>query len=258
MKKIFLILMPLLIISGCGSNMFEGMVDNNSTAAKKEAAQIALDKGTYAEAIRLLEELCGKDTANLTCDEETQANLASAYIAYATNFDVLQLLAKAEEASTGDAGSFTTVSTLLPLADINACASDPNACTITENMANAISILDGLLPDTVPVNPTATEKNLYLQLAIASAVDAAVNIGIVSGGLDDNGTPKETPASISTDTLTTLTNDVNHITDGVTGSGLVSTELTNDINNITSGIDSNSDRTVDSGELTTYINNLQQ
>ena len=254
------LLIPMIfastLLSGCGGNIFESMVDNNSTAAKKEDARIALDKGNYTEAVRLLEELCGTDTSNLTCDEETQANLASAYIADATNLDVLQLIAKAEEAAAGTASSFTTVSTLLPITDINACASDPTACTITDKMGDAITILEGLLPATVPANPADTEKNLYLQLAVASAVDIAVTIGTVSGGLNTDGTPVEVPTDIDQATLTTITNDVNNIIDGVSGSGLVSAELTNDINNIKSEIDSTPDGNVTLGELQTYITNL--
>lgn len=256
-KKLFIMLVfTSMFFAGCGGNLFEGLSDSNSATAKKEDAKIALDKGNYTEAVSLLEDLCGTDTSNLTCDEETQTDLASAYIASATNLDVLQLIAKAEEAAAGTSSSFTTVSSLLPITDINACA-DPATCPISEGMSKAITILEGLLPATVPVNPTDTEKNLYLQLAVASAVDAAVNIGIVSGGLYDDGTPKNVPQSIDTETLTTITDDVNNIIDGVAGSGLGSTELTNDINNIKTGIDSNSDGNVVLGELQTYITNLQ-
>src|SRR4030065_1505352 len=92
-KKLFIALVSASILfAGCGGNMFEGLSDSNSAMSKKEEAKIALDKGDYSEAVSLLEELCGTDTSNPTCDEETQTDLASAYIASATGLDMLQLI----------------------------------------------------------------------------------------------------------------------------------------------------------------------
>ena len=135
-KKLFITWVSTSILfAGCGGNMFEGLSDSNSAMSKKEEAKIALDKGDYTEAVSLLEELCGTDTSNLTCDEETQTDLASAYIAIATGLDVLQLIDAADTAAATE--SFSTISTLLPIEEINACAADPSSCTIQTNMDSA-------------------------------------------------------------------------------------------------------------------------
>jgi len=263
-KNFFIMLVfTAILFTGCGENLFEGLSDSNSAMAKKEDAKIALDKGNYTEAVSLLEDLCGTDTSNLTCNEETQADLASAYVARSTGLDVLQLIAKAEEAAANPTDSFITVSTLLPIADINACAADPAAsCPVKEDMENAIGILEGLLATTGPSDPNLTqvEKNLYLQLAVASAVNIAVNIGISSGGLDDTaGTPVGTPSSESdlpAGVLEDIERDVNNVADGIQGSG-ISADLTDDIATMESGLDADGNGDVTFSELQTYISVLQ-
>lgn len=245
------------LLTGCGGNLFEGMADDDTEEAKMEAAKIALDKGDYAEAVSLLEELCGTDTANLTCDDTAKADLASAYMATATGLDVLQLIAKAEEAAADPTGSFTTVSTLLPIEDINRCVSDPASCTIQTDLEKAIEILDGLLPDTVPADPTPEQKNQYLQLATASAVNVAVTIGIVSGGLDpDTGLPNNPPSSINSAYVISVSEDISNIVLGLEGADIVSTSLSEDISAIETSIDTNGDDTVSEEELISYINSL--
>ncbi len=263
-KKLFIMLVfTSVIFAGCGGNLFEGLSDSDSDAAKKEAAKIALDKGDYTKAVSLLEELCGTNISNLTCDEETQADLASAYVARSTGLDVLQLIAKAEEAAANPTDSFTTVSTLLPIPDINTCAADPAAsCLVKDDMENAIGILEGLLATTDPSdsNLTEVEKNLYLQLAVASAVNIAVNIGISSGGLDDTaGTPVGTPSSESdlpAGVLEDIERDVNNVADGIQGSG-ISADLSDDIATIESELDADGNGDVTFSELQTYISVLQ-
>lgn len=245
------------LLTGCGGNLFEGMADDDTEEAKMEAAKIALDKGDYAEAVSLLEELCGTDTANLTCDDTAKADLASAYMATATGLDVLQLIAKAEEAAADPTGSFTTVSTLLPIEDINRCVSDPASCTIQTDLEKAIEILDGLLPDTIPADPTPEQKNQYLQLATASAVNVAVTIGIVSGGLDpDTGLPNNPPSSINSAYVISVSEDISNIVLGLEGADIVSTSLSEDISAIETSIDTNGDDTVSEEELISYINSL--
>lgn len=253
-KKLFMTLVSTSILfAGCGGNMFEGLSDNNSAMARKEEARIALDKGDYTKAIRLLEELCGTDISNLTCDEETQADLASAYFAIATDLDVLQLINAADTVATTE--SFTTLSTLLPIDKINACVADPSSCTIQTNMANAIEILNNLLPDTVPAEPTSVQKNQYLQLATASAVDIVVTVGLVSEGLDpDTGLPNAIPTSVSSTDLTDVSNNLGNIVLGLEGAGILDAGISQDINTIKAEI--SSDNTVTESELINYINSL--
>ena len=253
-KKLFITWVSTSILfAGCGGNMFEGLSDSNSAMSKKEEAKIALDKGDYTEAVSLLEELCGTDTSNLTCDEETQTDLASAYIAIATGLDVLQLIDAADTAAATE--SFSTISTLLPIEEINACAADPSSCTIQTNMDKAIEILDNLLPDTVPAEPTSAQKNQYLQLATASAVDIVVTVGLVSEGLDpDTGLPNAIPANVSDADLTDVSDNLGNIVLGLEGAGILDAGISQDINTIKAEI--SSDNTVTESELINYINSL--
>ncbi len=248
------IIVASFLFTGCGGNLFEGMADDNTEEAKMEAAKIALDKGDYTEAVSLLEELCGTDTANLTCDDTAKADLASAYVATATGLDVLQLIAKAEEAAANPTGSFTTVSTLLPIEDINNCVSDPASCTMQTDLEKAIEILDSLLPDTA-TDPTPEQKNQYLQLATASAVNVAVTIGIVSDGLDPTtGLPITPPSSIDPADVISVSEDISNIVLGLEGADIISTSLSEDISAIETSIETNGDDTVSDTELINYIN----
>src|SRR3989304_5448640 len=47
MKKGFLILVALLVAAGCGTNMFEGMEDKNTTEATASEVTMKLDSGDY-------------------------------------------------------------------------------------------------------------------------------------------------------------------------------------------------------------------
>src|SRR3990172_8704402 len=253
-KKLFIMLVfTSVIFAGCGGNLFEGLSDSDSDAAKKEKAKIALDKGDYTEAVSLLEELCGTDISNLPCDEETQADLASAYIASATDLDVLQLIDAAENATTTE--SFTTLSTLLPIDEINACVATPSSCTMQTDLAKAIEILDNLLPDTVPAELTSVQKNQYLQLATAAAVDIVVTVGLVSSGLNpDTGLPITIPTDVSDADLTDVSDNIGNIVLGLEGAGILNTGISQDIGTIQTEI--SSDNTVTETELIDYIDSL--
>lgn len=253
-RKLFILwVFTSMLFAGCGGNLFEGLSDSDSNAAQKEEAKIALDKGDYTEAVSLLEELCGTDTSNLTCDEETQADLASAYIASATDLDVLRLIDAAENAAADE--SFTTLSTLLPIDDINACVTTPSSCTLQTDMDKAIAILDNLLPDTVPAEPTPEQKNQYLQLATAAAVDIVLTVGLVSDGLDpDTGLPNATPTDVADTDLTDVSDNLGNIVLGLEGAGILDTGISQDIETIQTEI--SADDTVTETELINYIDSL--
>ena len=253
-KKLFIMLgFTSVLFAGCGGNLFEGLSDSDSDAAKTEEAKIALDKGDYTEAVSLLEELCGTDTSNLTCDEETQADLASAYIASATDLDVLRLIDAAENAATDE--SFTTLSTLLPIDKINACVATPSPCTMQTDMDKAIAILNNLLPDPVPADPTDVQKSQYLQLATASAVDIVLTVGLVSDGLDpDTGLPNDTPTEVTDADLTGVSENLGNIVLGLEGAGILDTGISEDIETIQTEI--SADDTVTETELINYIDSL--
>ncbi len=263
MKRVIVLSILALLLYGCGGNVFKDIANTDTKEAKKEAAKIALDNGDYATAINLLESLCGTDTTALTCDTDTQADLASAYVARATQLDVLQLIKTVEDAQNTQniQTSFQNISTLLPITEINDCAINGN-CTIQDDLANAVTILDGILPDQVPQNPTAQEKDLYLQLAVASAVDVAVTVGVISGGLDETtGLPTTQSLSannVSDSDLSKISTDVDSIVLGLEGAGITDSSISQNIATIETNL-KNQDgdpNSVSKQDIASYINNL--
>ncbi|MDP2752999.1 MAG: hypothetical protein Q8P40_01200 [Nitrospirota bacterium] len=60
-KKLILLLAVIVILMGCGSNLFEGMADKNSYEAKIEEARMALDDADYEKAKSILKGMDLKD-----------------------------------------------------------------------------------------------------------------------------------------------------------------------------------------------------
>ena len=268
-QRIFLAgtLIILAVSSGCGQNIFEGMADDKTPAARLETAKIALDDGNYSEAVSLLGDLCGVDPsqavdpAQLTCNSATQADLASALVANATGLDAFELIKKAEAVTAGTTNSFGTLSQLMPIDAINACAAGGD-CSLQTELSNATAILSGI--------PSADRtENQNLQLAVAAATDAVVSIGVISGGFsgldgcDLNTDPDCIPvpavipdvAEIDQATTDRLTQDMNNLADGVAGSNL-SADLTTQINTIETNMDSDQSSDVSSAELNAYIQDV--
>ena len=159
----------------------------------------------------------------------------------------------AENATTTE--SFTTLSTLLPIDEINACVATPSSCTMQTDLAKAIEILDNLLPDTVPAELTSVQKNQYLQLATAAAVDIVVTVGLVSSGLNpDTGLPITIPTDVSDADLTDVSDNIGNIVLGLEGAGILNTGISQDIGTIQTEI--SSDNTVTETELIDYIDSL--
>lgn len=168
-KKLFIMLVfTSMFFTGCGGNIFEGMVDNDSSAAKKEDAKIALDKGNYPEAISQLKELCGNDLTNLNCDNDTKSDLASAYMG-AAGLDVLKLIDAADQLSGQSTAKsdFTTFSQLLP---------EQTNENVT-NMYNAVTVLSS-------IPPAERTDNENLQLATAAATSLILTVGAITDGFD--------------------------------------------------------------------------
>ncbi len=186
-------------LGGCGENIFKNQANSGGQEAQKESAKIALDSGDYANAIKILQKLCGTSTdpSLLTCDKETKVNLASAYIADATGIDILKLIAAANNntstpkakvlyiPSGTESDNFKTISDLIDVAKITDCITELNltsTCAMKDELSLAINILDSLIvdnPDTTTLS--SLDKNLYLQLGIASSIDLVVSVGVVGG-----------------------------------------------------------------------------
>lgn len=265
-RRLFIMLVVTsLFFTGCGGNMFEGMVDNDSSAAKIEEAKIALDKGNYDEAISQLQDLCGNDLTNLTCDNETKSNLASAYMG-ASGLDVLKLIDAADQLSqqTTAKSDFTTFSQLLP---------DQTTENVT-NMYNAVTILSS-----IPALERTNNENL--QLATAAATSLILTVGAITSGFDaDTGLPNrdltanpvtaselnQSASTIGIPTSGTIGDTILYASttiidaasaslilavDSGTGIGVATTDQITDINTT---MDTDQSASISSTELSNYIN----
>ena len=265
-RKLFIMLVVTSVyFTGCGGNIFEGLSDSDSNAAKKEEAKIALDKGNYDEAISQLEELCGDDLTNLNCDNETKSNLASAYMG-ASGLDVLKLIDAADQLSqvTTAESDFTTFSQLLP---------DQTTENVT-NMYNAVTILSS-----IPAAERTDNENL--QLATAAATSLILTVGAITSGFDaDTGLPNrdltadpvttselnqpastigipasgsigDTILSASTTIIEAASASLILAVDSGTGIGVATTDQITDINTT---MDTDQSESISSTELSNYIN----
>lgn len=226
-----------LLFYGCGDlNIFEGLADDNTQKARLEEAQIALDSGDFTKAVDILLDLCGLSAANPasgipTCDNDTRALLASAYMGRA-GLDLIKIIDTAVNA-TGQQGTFTEFSTLFL---------DPNLSQT--DMHNAALLLSGIQGRTQQQN---------LQMAVAATADTVLIIRDIAGIDPTTGVPTKLPSATQISTAATaITTNIPLITGGITGSGIASADLTADINTIQTNI-SGADQTVQPAELQTYI-----
>jgi len=93
----FLCTLLLFLLWGCGgSNLFEGMSDDDTREAQLDKSLEAIDDGDYEKAVALLEPLYEGNPNN----SEIKRYLASAYVG-TTDFDTLELISEISE----DAGN---------------------------------------------------------------------------------------------------------------------------------------------------------
>jgi len=231
---------------GCGdANLFDGLSEDTS-AARVEAAKIAIDDGRFSEAIAILEGLCGADTAAPTCDDETATLLAAAYAGRGglNTFDLIPNVVNTNSGSA--AGGFASFSTLFlaPTADQK------------NDMHVAVAILSNLS------NPSSDQS---LQLAIVAMTDIVITLGVdLTGGFQPNtGLPNNRPdlstvqsAETADQTVTRTSEDLALVVQGVNGTGLVNEDVIDDINQVRSTMDVNHDGTVSPAEVQAFVFNL--
>ncbi|MBI5192654.1 MAG: hypothetical protein HZA08_04320 [Nitrospirae bacterium] len=265
------------LLAGCGENMFKNQAKTDSETAQKEDAKIALDTGDYTQAITILEKMCGgisTAVSDLSCDKDSKVDLASAYIAEATGLDVLKLIAAAEGTlakpkvlySPAAEDDFKKISELIDISKISDCINElttSNTCEMKQQLTRAIDILDFLLitnPTPAQIASLSSEdKNLYLQLGIASAVDLVISVGVVSGGFcPTDYLPTTIPTSDSHNMVADINRDLGTIEKGLGTSGILpdNLDISNVINKIKKSLDTNSNGSIDFTELKAYITGL--
>ncbi|MBI5179498.1 MAG: hypothetical protein HZA04_09615 [Nitrospinae bacterium] len=228
-KRFIIGALMLLPLAACGSNAFDSLADKNSDAAKKEAAQMAIDSGDYASAISILAASC---PGNICPDQKTGQQLAAAYMGQA-GLNVMDLAKIADQATSSSAtnADFTTITKSLSYTSTSATA-----------IANAVATLQANPPAS---GASTDQKNdYYMQLGVASATSAIVQIGTATSGFDANGiptscngncttTPPTISASTATNVATSLVSASTSLANISTGSNNTASQAVNDlVNNI--------------------------
>ncbi len=198
-KKLGLTLASVLLLAACGSNSFSSIADKNSDAAKKEDAQIAINKGDYSAAITIMAEKC----PNLTCTSKSDTQqYAAAYMGEA-GLDVLTVAKNADTSkdSSSSSSDFAVISKGIPAPTAANLQSIANAIAILNNSKSAV----GLKPGSAPKAATTTcgtysneQKDILLQLGISQATATILTIGSQLGGFDANGLPNDCSGNCTT------------------------------------------------------------
>ncbi len=159
-----LLFFGLLVLGGCGdSNLFSGMADTNTSAAKLDRGVAALSTGEWDLAVDLLEDLYAKNPN----DPAIKKYLASAYVGKA-GFDTLTLIteiAKAQE--TKKEGSILFDSVLGIFSDAEGDLGDLDARIAL--VGNALTVLCAL-DDGGEINPDAMSKEQKTQAGLYASV----------------------------------------------------------------------------------------
>ena len=190
-KKFNFVLAASLMLAACGGNSFSSMADKNSSAAKKEDAQIAVNGGNYDAAIGLMAEKC----PNKTCTTKSDTQLyAAAYMGKA-GLDVLTVAKNADSSKNNTSSSssdFAVISKGIPSPTAANLDDIASAITILKNSQGAMGLSKpSFAAKSVSVTYTSEQKDFLLQLGISQATATILAVGSQLGGFDDAGLPND-------------------------------------------------------------------
>ena len=259
----------LFILSGCGenNNFFNSLADKNSTQAKLEEAQYALDKGDCTTAINGFTSALNDNSGNV----DTRIDLAAAYMCRA-GFSVsgfVKVAADFDSAGTG------MVNGLPPFQAITAQVSSviPNTtiwkgsvCTAKEALQN--SVLGGwpcpVARDLVAPNDPivfGNDPDAGFILSIVNLIDATLVVADVLNtlnGLADCTDPMN-PCDLTAEDLvaigTSLVDSADAIVAALVAEGLVAAddEVAQTISDIVANMDTSGEGTLGDQEIIDYI-----
>jgi tetratricopeptide (TPR) repeat protein len=211
----------VLIVTGCGNNVLEGVSDDDSDDAKLEEARMALDDTQYSRALQLLNELLDGDPT----DPQALAYLSNAYAGLA-GLDTLDLLTIIDELDeSGESGSIDMVGLVLGDAE-----GDVTLADVADKLANlneAIDSLEQIEANGESLSDDETVQRSILAIARITMVMADVvltdqgagageSVRMTEAGLDAlyDGEP-DFDGDISDEQLGYLADDIERIQDGV-------------------------------------------
>ncbi len=220
---------------GCGGkSVFESMADDGTDEAKLEKARIALDDGEYADAVEILQDLCGTTLSAPTCDPEVVSLYASAFAGRA-GLDVFDLIQEAADRPVAPGSSYTLFS---------AHFISPTSVNVSD-MNSAVLLLTNL---------PARTPDQGLQLAVASVVDLVVLLGSNTGGYGSDGRPNQIPTVQELDLsviegvalISRVLRDVNDMGAGLTEAALGNENISGHIREIQEQLDGANSTTLQS------------
>ena len=259
-----LLLIFLLVLTGCGDNLLESISDDDSKEARLEDARMALNKGNYDRALSVLGKL---NPYNL----EVAKYICSAYMGKA-GFNTLDLTEKAAELEDeGKEGSFDLVASLLDDDDDGTISID-DIVTHIRFAGYALDALEDLEDAKGELN-----NELKALLGIAAAVHATYTLLEMIQedlGIDDipateagietayKGRAFDT-SSISDDELEALNLDMDYMVEavdamiGITGAQTQEeNDLAENFDEFVNDIDGDRDDQISRNEIGSYINSM--
>lgn len=171
MKRLCILLMALVTLAGCESNVFESIADDSSDAATFEDARMALDDGNYQEAIDLLE---GSYDSN-NPDPAVAGILASAYMGKA-GVDLTYLI---ENSDDDDKESFDVIASALSLQTTAEGDARYLDTASVNNLLTNLEKANGFLDDVAGAAtlPLKDRQDAQVQRGIGSAIHFIMSIG---------------------------------------------------------------------------------
>lgn len=224
---------------GCGqSNLFDGYQDTDAPSARLENANTAINDGNYAEAVALLESLCGTDPAAPTCDDATAALLASAYMGV-SGFNAFDLVAAVETFDPSDPSA---------LYDAFAGMIDPAALG---DLESAIALLEAIT--------RSPEEELLLGMASAAHL-----VGVILAAADQ-GDGTYGPFVVSPALAATVNTDMDRLlaataaVEATSGALALTDEMQgfeDHIENADDPLPTPNDGTIEQSELQAYVDRI--
>jgi hypothetical protein len=238
----------------CGdNNLFSGLADEDSTQAKQEKAQIALDDGDCQTALALFGELQTTDPSSVA----RRLDLSAAYLC-AAGFDVSAFI---DVAASFGAGTVMDTDLFEAIADQTVTST---SATWPADLSEAETLLADDLTSAPPTAFNGNDPDAAFNLAIVQAVKAVLTVtdilNYVNGAVDcaaTQGSNAFTNCQITAQNVTDIIDALEDASSLLNNLGVSSEiedavgEMVTDLNNI----DLNPNNAVTCADLQTYLSN---
>lgn len=246
--KHFWISLVILVFFGCGDeNLLEDIAADNSSQAKQESAQAALDRGDCETAVRLYSELQSVDSE----DVGLRMDLAAAHVCRA-GFDVTTLVD-----ISADFGGGT-----LSQSQLFRTVADKAVTTLTDTWPQDINAAEVLLSDDPTASPLVAYRNnpdAGFNLAVIELIESVLIIAdilnYVNGALDcaaSTGSSGFSNCQITAQDALDIVNALQGSSAVLTSLGIAS-DVTDTVNTVISDMDADASGVISCPEIVQYL-----